>query len=123
MGLIGSFPSGPLLGGRGERMKFRGTLPGTEPSLSDWDWVRKQIAEDAPVPYDASDPDDGPYDPNDDAAVEAYWSQATIWSGWPNPVLIQKDGVPVFPDGTPRTETPKLVDTETTVDDAAAKAS
>jgi len=30
---------------------------------------------DAPIPYDASDPDDGPYDPNDDAAVEAYWAE------------------------------------------------
>jgi hypothetical protein len=65
--------------------------------MSDWDRVKKNIAEDAPIPYDPNDPDDGPYDPNDDAAVEAYWSQATIWKGWPNPVMIQKDGVPVTP--------------------------
>ena len=28
--------------------------------MSDWEWVKKQIAADAPVPYDAIDPDDGP---------------------------------------------------------------
>jgi hypothetical protein len=31
---------------------------------------------DAPVPYDASDPDDGPYDPNDDAAVDRFLTEA-----------------------------------------------
>jgi hypothetical protein len=39
-----------------------------------------------------------PYDPNDDAAVEAYFSKATVWVGWLNPVMIQKDGVPVNQD-------------------------
>ena len=72
-------------------------LPLPNRDMSDWDRVKKNIAEDAPIPYDPNDPDDGPYDPNDDAAVEAYWSQATIWKGWPNPVMIQKDGVPVTP--------------------------
>ena len=43
-----------------------------QPSKSDWDWVKKQIAADAPVPYDANDPDDGPYDPNDDEAVDRF---------------------------------------------------
>jgi hypothetical protein len=78
-------------------MEFKGNLPSAEPSLLDWKWVKEQIAADAPVPYDASDPDDGPYDPNDDAAVEAYFNKATVWAGWPNPVMIQKDGVPVIP--------------------------
>ena len=68
-----------------------------QPSKTDWEWVKKQIAEDAPIPYDPNDPDDGPYDPNDDAAVDAYFNQATIWVGWPNPVMVQKDGVPVVP--------------------------
>jgi hypothetical protein len=67
--------------------------------MSDWEWVKKQIAADAPVPYDAIDPDDGTYDPNNDAALEAYFKEATILVGWPNPVMIQKDGVP-----TPRSE-------------------
>ena len=29
--------------------------------------------------------------------MEAFFAKATIWRGWPNPVLIQKDGVPVVP--------------------------
>ena len=76
-------------------MIWRGNLPSSEPSQTDWERVRKDIAEDAPIPYDPNDPDDGPYDPNDDEAVDAFFKQATIWRGWPNPVLIQKDGVPV----------------------------
>jgi hypothetical protein len=68
-----------------------------QPSKTDWQRVRKSIAEDEPIPYDLNDPDDGPYDPNDDAAVEAYFNKATVWAGWPNPVMIQKDGVPVIP--------------------------
>lgn len=44
-------------------------------SMTDWERVRREIAEDAPIPYD---PEDGPYDPNDEAAVEAYWAKATI---------------------------------------------
>jgi hypothetical protein len=62
--------------------------------MSDWDRVKKNIAEDAPIPYDPNDPDDWPYDPNDDAAVDAYFDKASVWVGWPNPVMIQKDGVP-----------------------------
>ncbi|HEY1896621.1 MAG TPA: hypothetical protein VGG62_10135 [Terracidiphilus sp.] len=53
-------------------MEFRGKLPGNEASQSDWEWVNKQIAEDAPIPYDPNDPDDGPYDPNDDEAVARF---------------------------------------------------
>jgi hypothetical protein len=44
-------------------------------SRTDWDRVRHTIATDAHIPYD---PEDGPYDPNDDAAVEAYWSESII---------------------------------------------
>ena len=57
-------------------MEFKGNLPSAEPSLSDWEWVKRQIAEDAPVPYDASDPDDGPYNPNDDEAVDRFLTEA-----------------------------------------------
>jgi len=104
-------------------MEFKGSLPGTEPSQSDWEWVRKQIAEDAPIPYDPNDPDDGPYDPNDDAAVEAYFKQATIWKGWPDPVLIQKDGVPINSDGTPRIEKPEVEVADGDASGTRAKAS
>ena len=51
-------------------------MPLPKRDLSDWDWVKKQIAADAPVPYDANDPDDGPYDPNDDAAVDRFLTEA-----------------------------------------------
>jgi len=34
-------------------------MPLPNRDLSDWKWVKEQIAADAPVPYDASDPDDG----------------------------------------------------------------
>jgi uncharacterized protein (DUF4415 family) len=44
-------------------------------SQTDWERVRREYDSDAPIPYD---PEDGPYDPNDDAAVEAYWNDATI---------------------------------------------
>ena len=64
-------------------------------SRTDWERVQREYDAETPISYDPNDPDDGPYDPNDDAAVEAYFKQATIWRGYPNPVLIQKDGVPV----------------------------
>jgi len=44
-------------------------------SKTDWERVKRDIATDAPIHYD---PAVDPYDPNDDAAVETYWSQATI---------------------------------------------
>jgi len=44
-------------------------------SKTDWERVRREYDSDAPIPYD---PEDGPYDPNDDAAVEAYWKDASI---------------------------------------------
>ncbi len=44
-------------------------------SQTDWDRVRKSIATDAPIPYD---PEDGPYDPNDPVATDAYWDQARV---------------------------------------------
>ena len=45
-----------LRGRRGASMTISG-----QPSKTDWEWVKKQIAEDAPIPYDPNDPDDGPY--------------------------------------------------------------
>jgi hypothetical protein len=102
-------------------MKFKGSLPATEPSQTDWERVKRDYDSDAPIPYDSTDPDDGPYDPNDDAAVEAYFAQAMIWRGYPNPVLIQKDGVRVYPDGTPISPDDKPA--EVTADETRAKAS
>ncbi len=98
-------------------------MPLPNRDLTDWDRVKRDYDSDAPIPYDPNDTDDGPYDPNDDAAVEAYWKQATIWRGWPNPVMIQKDGVPVHPDGTPRIEAPEIEASETKVDGTRSKTS
>jgi hypothetical protein len=47
-----------------------------QPSRTDWDRVRISIATDEPIPCDANDPDDGPYDPNDDAAVGRILTEA-----------------------------------------------
>jgi hypothetical protein len=51
-------------------------MPLPNRDLSDWEWVKQQIATDSPIPYDANDPDDGPYDPNDDAAVDRFLTEA-----------------------------------------------
>jgi len=98
-------------------------MPLPNRDLTDWDRVKREYDSGAPIPYDPNDPDDGPYDPNDDAAVEAYWKQATIWMGYPTPVLIQKDGVPVHPDGTPREVEPSTVLPENETGETRAKAS
>jgi uncharacterized protein (DUF4415 family) len=44
------------------------------------DWARvKQIYEsEGPIPFD---PGDGPYDPNDEAATEAFFREATVTRG------------------------------------------
>jgi hypothetical protein len=70
-------------------------MPLPKRDMTDWDRVKREYDSDALIPYD---PEDGPYDPNDDEAVEAFFNQATIWVGYPNPVMIQKDGVPVSPE-------------------------
>lgn len=43
-------------------------------SLTDWERV-KAFREGDHIPYD---PEDGPYDPNDEAATEAWLSQAVV---------------------------------------------
>lgn len=45
---------------------------------SDWDRVRREADRDLPVPFD---PEVDPYDPNDEEAVTAYWTTATIRRG------------------------------------------
>jgi len=47
-----------------------------KPSKTDWDRVRRSIEMDEPIPYDANNPDDGPYDPNDDEAVDRVLTEA-----------------------------------------------
>ncbi len=45
---------------------------------SDWDRVKREASADAKIPHDR---EDGPYDPNDPKAVDAYWNSATIVRG------------------------------------------
>jgi hypothetical protein len=49
-----------------------------QPSKTDWERVRKSIASDEPIPYDANDPDDGPYNPNDDEQVDKFLTDANL---------------------------------------------
>src|SRR5947209_3125168 len=44
-------------------------------SRTDWERVRRAAESDAPIPYE---PEDGPYDPNDDEATEKYLSEASV---------------------------------------------
>jgi len=59
-------------------MIWRGPLPTNKPSETDWERVRRSIENNDPIAYDPNDPDDGPYDPNDDEACEAYLAQCEI---------------------------------------------
>ena len=47
----------------------------TKPKTTDWERVKREAAQDAPIAHTAAD---GPYDPNDAAAVAAYWQQASV---------------------------------------------
>lgn len=44
-------------------------------SQTDWPRVKREAARNAPIPYSRSD---GPYNPNRDSEVEAYWSNAQV---------------------------------------------
>ena len=52
--------------------------PNSKPTATDWERVKLEAAQGAPI---AHAPADGPYDPNDAAAVAAYWQQANIKRG------------------------------------------
>lgn len=56
----------------------RGTKLGERGAKSDWDRVRREAAQDLPIPVD---PDVDPYDPNDEAAVATFWANATLKRG------------------------------------------
>ncbi len=58
-----------------------------KPTGTDWARVKREAATDAPIPYAATD---GPYDPNDAAAVAAYWQSATIKRGRGRPTVDGK---------------------------------
>ena len=52
---------------------------------TDWDRVKREAAADAPI-----DDQTGPYNPNDAAAVSAYWHEATITRGRGRPPVAIK---------------------------------
>jgi len=43
--------------------------------VTDWERVKRDAAQDVPIAHTATD---GPYDPNDAAAVSAYWQHAKV---------------------------------------------
>lgn len=47
-------------------------------SQTDWERVKRMYDSDAPIPYD---PEDGPYDPNDEEATEKWLSEAIVIRG------------------------------------------
>jgi len=52
---------------------------------TDWERVKREAAADAPI-----DDQSGPYDPNDTAAVAAFWKEATITRGRGRPPVSVK---------------------------------
>jgi len=54
---------------------------------TDWERVRCEAAQDAPIDADMAQE---PYDPNDPAAVAVYWAQATIKRGRGRPAVAVK---------------------------------
>ena len=54
---------------------------------TDWERVKREAAQDAPVQFT---PGSEPYDPNDAAAVAAYWAGATIKRGRGRPTVATK---------------------------------
>ncbi len=57
----------------------------TKPTGTDWERVKREATTDAPI-----DDQTGPYDPNDTAAVSAYWQQANITRGRGRPPVAIK---------------------------------
>ena len=58
-----------------------------EKNGTDWARVKREAGQDTPIPFT---PDSGPYDPNDAAAVGAYWAGATIKRGRGRPTVAVK---------------------------------
>ncbi len=58
----------------------------TQTKGTDWGRVKREAAQGAAIPHTAAD---GPYDPNDAAAVAAYWGKATVKRGRP-PLAVKR---------------------------------
>ncbi len=61
-----------------------------KPAATDWERVRREAEQDSPVAFDAESEASEPYNPNDPAAVAAYWSAATIKRGRGRPAVAIK---------------------------------
>ena len=62
-----------------------------KPTGTDWERVKREAAQDVRVSFDpAADADRELYNPNDAAAVAAYWKDATIQRGRCRPALAVK---------------------------------
>jgi uncharacterized protein (DUF4415 family) len=59
----------------------------TKPTATDWERVKREATNGAPIAHTAAD---GPYDPNDAAAVAAYWQEANIKRGRGRPAAAVK---------------------------------
>ena len=59
----------------------------TKPSPTNWERVKREAAQDAPIAHNAAD---GPYNPNDADAVAAYWQQASMKRGRGRPAAAVK---------------------------------
>ena len=58
--------------------------PERKPTGTDWERVKREAAQDAPVPFDpVADAGSEPYNPNHASAVAAYWKGATVKRGRP----------------------------------------
>ena len=60
-----------------------------KPTGTDWQRVKREAATDAPVAYDPA-ADTEPYNPNDPAAVAAFWHSASIKRGPGRPAAAVK---------------------------------
>jgi uncharacterized protein (DUF4415 family) len=59
----------------------------TKPAATDWERVKREAAQDSPIAHSAAD---GLYDPNDAAALAAYWQYANIKRGRGRPAAALK---------------------------------
>jgi uncharacterized protein (DUF4415 family) len=59
----------------------------TKSVTTDWERVKREVAQDASIAHAVAD---GPYDPNDAAAVAAYWQLASIKRGRGRPTMPVK---------------------------------
>ena len=62
--------------------------PNRKPSVSDWERVKREAVQDALIAHTATD---GPYDPNNAAAVAAYWQQASIKRRRETPTAVARE--------------------------------